>query len=105
MCTGAFILQAAGLLDGKQATTHWRSLSRLRAFPAVHVIEQRVVRDGKIWTAAGISADIDLALAFVADQAGADAAGQVQLAAEYYPAATRYGTAHLAPEAPGYLRE
>lgn len=104
VCTGAFILQAAGLLKGKKATTHWRSLDRLREFQEVSVIEERFVRDGNIWTAAGISAGIDLALAFVADQAGEEVAGKVQLHAEYYPDNTKYGSAHLAPEAPDYIK-
>ncbi len=104
VCTGAFILQAAGLLQDKQATTHWNSLERLRAFPEVRVIEQRFVRDGNIWTSAGVSAGIDLALALVAELAGAEIAGKVQLAMEYYPSGVKYGNAHLGPEAPGYLK-
>jgi transcriptional regulator GlxA family with amidase domain len=104
VCTGAFILQTAGLLRGKKATTHWRSLDRLRQFPEVTVVEQRWVRDGTVWTAAGVSAGIDLALALIAAEAGEEIAGQVQLAAEYYPSPTRYGAAHLAPEAPDYLK-
>ncbi len=103
VCTGAFILQAAGLLSSKKATTHWGSLERLRQFPDLQVVEERFVRDGKIWTAAGISAGIDLALAFVADQAGPEIAGKVQLAAEYYPSTVRYGDAHHSPGAPKYL--
>jgi transcriptional regulator GlxA family with amidase domain len=104
VCTGAFLLQAAGLLDGKRATTHWASLGRLRQHPGVTVVEERFVRDGNLWTAAGVSAGIDLALAFIAEQAGEEVAGKVQLAAEYYPSPRRYGTAHLAPEAPAYLK-
>lgn len=102
VCTGAFLLQAAGLLAGKKATTHWRSLGRLRQCPDVLVAEERWVRDGHIWTAAGVSAGIDLVLALIADQAGEAVAGKVQLAAEYYPSLKRYGDAHLAPEAPAY---
>ena len=104
VCTGAFILQAAGLLKGKKATTHWRSLDRLREFEEVSVVERRLVRDGNIWTAAGISAGIDLALAFVADQGGKEVAGKVQLHAEYYPDSVKYGSAHLSPEAPDYIK-
>ncbi len=104
MCTGAFILQAAGLLSGKKATTHWRSLDRLRQFSDVTVIEERVVRDGNIWTAAGVSAGIDLALALMADQVGEEVAGKVQLAAEYYPHHLKYGQAHHIPETPAYLK-
>ena len=104
VCTGSFLLGAAGLLGGKRATTHWGSLERLRALPEVVVTEERVVRDGNVWTAAGVSAGIDLALALVADQAGEEVAGRVQMYAEYYPGGRRYGRAHLDPQAPGYLK-
>lgn len=103
--TGAFILQAAGLLADKNVTAHWGSLKNLRKLPDVTVVEQRVVHDGNIWTAAGVSAGIDLAFALIADIAGEDVAGKVQVAAEYYPQPVRYGKAHLAPELPAYLRE
>lgn len=105
VCTGAFILQAAGLLTNKRATTHWGSLDRLRQFPDVTVVEERFVRDGNIWTAAGVSAGIDLALALIADLAGEETAGKVQMAAEYYPSPKRYGNAHLSPDAPAYLNK
>lgn len=106
VCTGSFILQAAGLLKGKRATTHWASLDRLRAFKDVSVDEKRFVRDGHVWSAAGVSAGIDLALALVADQAGEETAGKVQLYAEYYPNGVRFGTAHKnTPQAPAYLIE
>ncbi|HEX5513733.1 MAG TPA: DJ-1/PfpI family protein [Gammaproteobacteria bacterium] len=104
VCTGAFILHAAGLLTGKQATTHWASLERLRALGDVEVVEQRYVRDGKIWTAAGVSAGTDLMLAFIARVAGEDAAGKVQFATEYYPATTRYGGFENHPQAPAYIQ-
>ena len=104
VCTGALILQAVGLLAGRRATTHWQFLDRLRSSRDVTVTEDRFVRDGTIWTAAGVSAGIDVALALVADQAGEDVAGHVQLAMEYYPSARRYGQAHVIPEAPGYLK-
>lgn len=68
VCTGAMLLGRAGLLDGRRATTHWRSLSWMReSFPAVTVEEHlHVVEDGHILTSAGISAGIDLALKVVA---------------------------------------
>jgi transcriptional regulator GlxA family with amidase domain len=103
VCTGSFILQAAGLLSGKKATTHWASLERLRKFLDVTVVEERFVRDGNVWTSAGVSAGIDLALAFIADQQGEEIAGKVQLGAEYYPSMKRYGSAHLNPGTPKYL--
>jgi len=67
ICTGAFVLCAAGLLDGKRATTHWSFLKELRArFPKVEVVDEGIfVRDGRIWTSAGVTAGIDLTLALV----------------------------------------
>lgn len=104
VCTGVFILHAAGLLSGKQAATHWVALDRLRALGDVQVVEQRYVRDGNIWTSAGISAGMDMVLAFIAESAGEEAAGQVQSQAEYYPAQVRYGDFELQTRAPAYLR-
>jgi transcriptional regulator GlxA family with amidase domain len=79
VCTGAFVLAAAGLLDGRQATTHWGSAAALaRAYPAVRVEPDRIfVRDGAVWTSAGITAGIDLALALVAEDLGDAAAKRV----------------------------
>ncbi len=67
VCTGAFLLAAAGLLDGRRATTHWRFCGELaRRFPRVRVENDAIfVRDGHVWTSAGVTAGIDLALAFV----------------------------------------
>jgi transcriptional regulator GlxA family with amidase domain len=104
VCTGSFLLQRAGLLNRKQATTHWGELAKLRQLPELEVVEERIVRNGAIWTAAGVSAGTDLALAFIAAEAGEDIAGQVQFFAEYYPSAKRYGRAHLDEKAPKYLK-
>ena len=67
ICTGAFVLGAAGILDGKRATTHWSYLQEMRErFPRVKVVDEGIfVRDGKVWTSAGVTAGIDLALALV----------------------------------------
>jgi transcriptional regulator GlxA family with amidase domain len=72
VCTGAFLLAKAGLLDGKKATTHWDSCSALAAaYPRVRVEADRIfVKDGKIHTSAGVTAGIDLALALVAEDHG-----------------------------------
>ena len=105
VCTGAFVLHAAGLLSGKKATTHWGSLERLRALGDVDVVEQRFVRDGDVWTSAGVSAGTDLMLAFIAAVAGDEAAGKVQFAAEYYPSAVKYGGFENHAQAPAYIRE
>jgi transcriptional regulator GlxA family with amidase domain len=105
VCTGAFILHRAGLLSGRSATTHWASLERLRALGDVTVVEQRFVQDGNIWTAAGVAAGIDLALALIEHIDGEQTAGTVQLAAEYYPSARLYGTFHRLPTAPEYAKK
>ncbi|MEQ9505704.1 MAG: GlxA family transcriptional regulator [Hyphomonas sp.] len=72
VCSGAFILAAAGLLKGRRATTHWRRSNAFqRAFPDTHLQADRIyVQDGKFWTSAGITAGIDLALALVEDDLG-----------------------------------
>ncbi len=72
VCTGAYVLAAAGLLDGRRATTHWRNAPAFAArFPNVKVDADRIwVRDGDIWTSAGITAGIDLALALIGDDLG-----------------------------------
>lgn len=79
-------------------------LDNLRNLTDVKVVEKRFVKDGNVWTSAGVSAGIDMALELIAQEAGQETAGKVQLYAEYYPAGTRYGTAHKEPKAPGYLR-
>jgi transcriptional regulator GlxA family with amidase domain len=74
ICTGSFILAKAGILDGRRATTHWRQTGLLsRAYPQISVEPDAIfVRDGDIYTSAGVSAGIDLALALVEDDYGAD---------------------------------
>lgn len=90
VCTGSFLLQAAGLLKDKKATTHWASLERLRAFKDIEVIEKRFIRDGNLWTSAGVSAGIDMTLNFIAETAGEETAGDIQLYTEYYPESCVY---------------
>jgi transcriptional regulator GlxA family with amidase domain len=76
VCTGAYILAGAGLLDDRAATTHWRYAAALqRQYPRVRVDGDRIfVRDGAVWTSAGITAGIDLALALIEDDLGCDTA-------------------------------
>ncbi len=76
VCSGAYVLAEAGLLDGRRATTHWnRSRHFARRYPQVRLEPDRIfVRDGEIWTSAGITAGIDLALAMVAADLGEDVA-------------------------------
>ncbi len=84
VCTGSLILAAAGLLRGRTATSHWLALDRLAAYD-VTPSRQRVVRDGKYVTGAGVSAGIDLALTLAATVAGPEVAQMIQLAVEYDP--------------------
>jgi transcriptional regulator GlxA family with amidase domain len=72
VCTGAFLLAAAGLLDGRRATTHWRHAASLQSrYPAVRVEGERIfVKDGAIWSSAGVTAGIDLALALIEEDFG-----------------------------------
>jgi transcriptional regulator GlxA family with amidase domain len=84
VCTGSIYLAHAGILNELNATTHWASYDRLRelgAFPT----EQRVIREGKIITAAGVSAGIDMGLTLVAALEGEEMAKMIQLAIEYDP--------------------
>jgi transcriptional regulator GlxA family with amidase domain len=76
VCTGAFLLAAAGLLDDRRATTHWASAAELAArYPAVEVDPEPIfLRDGPIWTSAGVTAGMDLALALVEEDLDRDAA-------------------------------
>jgi transcriptional regulator GlxA family with amidase domain len=79
VCSGSFVLAVAGLLDGKTATGHWRQAQIMqRMFPKIRVEADRIfVREGKIWTSAGVTAGIDLALAMIAEDLGADIANKV----------------------------
>jgi putative intracellular protease/amidase len=84
VCTGALVLGAAGVLDGLEATTHWlyrEVLARYGAQP----VERRVVEQGKVVTAAGVSAGIDMALVVAARIAGTEVAQAIQLGIEYDP--------------------
>lgn len=76
VCSGAFVLAAAGLLDGHRAATHWSSCDRLAQFrPAVTVDRDAIyVRSGRLWTSAGVTTGIDMALAMIEDDLGRDVA-------------------------------
>ncbi len=78
-CTGAFVLAEAGLLDGRRATTHWHRARELQIrFPKLKVEEDRIfIVDGQVWTSAGMTAGIDLALAMIEKDFGADVARAV----------------------------
>lgn len=123
VCTGAFLLAKAGLLDGRRATTHWDSCAALRRnHPEVTVEPDPIfVRDGEIYTSAGVTAGIDLALALVEEDAGRDAAlevarqlvvfvqrpgGQAQFSAQLaHPAASRPTLRGLQAWLPDHLDE
>jgi transcriptional regulator GlxA family with amidase domain len=79
VCTGAFLLAAAGVLDGRRATTHWASAGELAArYPGVDVDPEPIfLRDGPVWTSAGVTAGMDLALALVEEDLDRDAALQI----------------------------
>jgi transcriptional regulator GlxA family with amidase domain len=87
VCTGALVLADAGLLDGRPATTHWSTLDQLAGLGAGIEVraDKRVVDDGDVVTAAGVSAGIDMALHLVARFAGEQRARQVRKTIEYFP--------------------
>jgi transcriptional regulator GlxA family with amidase domain len=84
VCTGSLILGVAGLLEGKRATSHWLALEQLHRYGATPTSD-RVVFDGKLVTAAGVSAGIDMALALAGRVAGDEVAQAIQLGIEYDP--------------------
>jgi transcriptional regulator GlxA family with amidase domain len=84
VCTGSIYLAAAGILDGQDATTHWAWAEQLERHGA-HYTEQRVVENGKVITAAGVSSGIDMALTLLARMYGPELAEGVQLGIEYDP--------------------
>jgi putative intracellular protease/amidase len=85
VCSGSVILAAAGLLQGKRATSHWLAVPTLKAFGATPVSDERIVTEGKIVTGAGVSAGIDLAMWLAGQIAGEAKAKAIQLAIEYDP--------------------
>jgi transcriptional regulator GlxA family with amidase domain len=98
VCTGALLLGAAGVLDGLRATTHWLFFDQLREFGAEPTLE-RVVEQGKVITAAGVSSGIDMALRLVQVVAGDDIAQAIQLSIEYDPQPPfDAGSPHKAPD-------
>jgi transcriptional regulator GlxA family with amidase domain len=84
VCTGSLVLGAAGILDGLEATTHWMLLDQLAEFGATPT-SRRVVEQGKVITAAGVSSGIDMALTLVARMKGPEMAQAIQLGIEYDP--------------------
>jgi transcriptional regulator GlxA family with amidase domain len=103
VCSGAIILAAAGLLQRKRATTHWSRVEQLGSYPGVTVESDSIyVRDGRIWTSAGVTAGMDLALAMIREDHGDELA--LALARQHVLFLIRPGgqsqfSSHLAPEA------
>jgi transcriptional regulator GlxA family with amidase domain len=102
VCTGALLLGAAGILDGLHATTHWAYMDGLARYGAEPTSE-RVVRQGKVITSAGVSSGIDMALTLAAEIAGADVAQAIQLRIEYDPMPPF--DAGSTAKAPAHIRE
>jgi transcriptional regulator GlxA family with amidase domain len=97
VCTGSLVLGAAGLLSGRRATGHWLYLEPLREYGA-EPVTGRWVEDGKLLTAAGVSAGIDMALHLVGSEAGPEVAQAIQLGIEYDPQPPfDAGSPHKAP--------
>jgi putative intracellular protease/amidase len=99
VCTGSLLLGAAGVLDGLDATCHWLDLQDLERYGA-QPTERRVVEQGKVITAAGVSSGIDMALTLVANMSGPEVAQAIQLGIEYdpQPPFDSGSTAKAAPE-------
>ena len=86
VCTGSFLLERAGLLAGKRATTHWASIDRFRDLGSVRVVDdERIVDEGAVITSAGVSSGIDMALYVVGRLWGPELARRVQKGVEYFP--------------------
>lgn len=103
VCSGTFILHAAGVLAGRRASTNWKVVPMLRE-AGVEVVEERYTHDGPLWTSAGVSAGIDMLLAYIAHQRGDAVASQVQLNAEYYPEGRIYGQLRETQPVAAYIR-
>jgi len=104
VCTGSYLMQRAGLFSGRRATTHWAFLDHLRSDPNIDVCEERFVTDGNIWSSAGVSAGIDMMLAFIATKFGDEVAASVQLDAEYFPSDQIYGAPEQRRDVSQYIR-
>ena len=98
-------MQKAGLFVNKKATTHWAFLDHLKKDNTVTVVEERFVKDGNIWSSAGVSAGMDMTFAFIADYFGENIASEIQLDAEYFPSPIIYGDAHKNKVTSDYIKK
>lgn len=106
VCTGAFLLAAAGLLKNKRATTYWRTFKEfMLTYPDTIIEEERIVKTEKVWTSGGVSSGIDLMLELVKEVAGESRAGQVQLLLEYFPLQNLYAKESDAIKLPPYYKD
>lgn len=105
VCTGILILYEAGLLKGKKVTTYHLIKQELKDWTDVEMLQARYYRDGKIWTSAGVSAGIDMLMAFITHEAGEETAGQIQYLCEYYPEQKFYAFHQPPPKYTDYLSE
>ena len=100
VCSGSVVLAAAGLLDGKRATSHWSTLPVLKTFGTTPVGDERVVHEGDVVTAAGVSAGIDLGFWLAGQLGGDDRAKAIQLGIEYDPQPP-YDSGHMSKASAG----
>jgi cyclohexyl-isocyanide hydratase len=106
ICTGMYLMKKAGLFANKKATTHWAFINELKKDQTIEVIEDRYIKDGNIWSSAGVSAGMDMTLAFIADYFDESVASKIQLDAEYFPSTKIYGlTANSSIKLPKYINK
>lgn len=104
ICTGMYLMQKAELFAGRKATTHWAFLDQLKEDSSIELIEERFVKDEHIWSSAGVSAGMDMTLAYIAETFGEEVASDIQLDAEYYPSPKIYGNPQNNPKVSNYIR-
>jgi transcriptional regulator GlxA family with amidase domain len=102
VCSGSFILLGAKVLPGRRVCTNWKVIDKLRE-AGIEVVEERYTRDGSVWTSAGVSAGMDMLLAYIAFTEGEEVASSVQLHAEYFPEGRVYGHLREAQTLPAYI--
>ena len=102
VCTGAFLLAQAGVLNGELVTTYWRAINEFTDTFALQISPQRVVKSGKVWTAGGVTSGIDLALELIHEISGKESMDKVRLLLEYFPSSAADCQLDLANDLPLY---